>query len=528
MKKLIFVIFLTIIALPITLYAEFKSVEKLPLTSYSGDFTIWQGKVWQVDIVFYSISIFDLEKEVYVKSITTPGFNPYSISVFKDTLIVSNDNEIHFIDTDGEIYRTLYTQCSSITGLASDGNYIWLIEEPGKIYCISADDGIIIKTLDSPEGKINGLSYSDGYLWTTSRYKDEIYMIEPKNGEVVNILASPGPYPSGIFIKNDTLYISDFEEDSIFVHLLPIVDYIVTEEKEKAKVTLHWELVNFGPDEVGVVDIYIAIPRNLPNQRLLKEIEFIPVPNDILIDQYGQKVAYYQIKDIYTMEHHSIKEVIEVELSSVNYFILPSKVKSLKEIPKDIRSAYLQDNERFGIKDPYIQTSLKEAIGNEKNPYWIARKVLNYVADKIDYERIGGWDITPEVLKRGKGSCSEYAYAYISMMRAAGVPARYVGSVVQRGDRSSIDRIFHRWVEVYLPGYGWIPVDPSAADSPLPRRKALAIGHRPYGYLITTIGGGDSEYLDWSYNFNEKIKNYSPRTNFMVRSYAIWEPIKEE
>ena len=115
MKKLIFVIFLTIIALPITLYAEFKPIEKLPLTSYSGDFTIRQGKVWQVDIVLYSISVFDLEKEVYVKSITTPGFNPYSISVFKDTRIVSNDNEIHFIDPDGKIYRTLYTQCSSIT-----------------------------------------------------------------------------------------------------------------------------------------------------------------------------------------------------------------------------------------------------------------------------------------------------------------------------------------------------------------------------------------------------------------------------
>ncbi len=528
MKKVVFITLLIIVTLPILLNAEFKPIKGIPITSYSGDFTIWQGKIWQVDIVFYSISIFDLEKGAYVKSITTPGFNPYSISVFKDTLIVSNDDEICFIDSDGKIYRTINSPASSITGLASDGNYIWITEETGKIYCISADDGTTIKTLEGPEGRINGLGYSDGYLWTTSRYKDEIYMIEPENGEVVNILPSPGPYPSGIFVMDDSIYVSDFEKDSIFVHLLPTTDYIITEMPKKSRVTLRWEMVNPGPGNVGDVEVYIAIPKNLPNQRLLKEPEFTPKPDDILTDRYGQKVAYYQLKDIQPMEHHTAKAIIEAELSSVNYFIMPERVKSSKEIPKEIKKTYLRDSERFRIKDPFIQKAVKEAIGDERNPYWIARKVLNYVADKIDYERIRGWDVAPEVLKRGKGSCSEYAYVYISMMRAAGVPARYVGSVVERGDRASIDGVFHRWIEIYLPGYGWVAVDPGVADSPYPRRKALAIGHRSNRYLITTIGGGDSEYLEWSYNFNEKIKDYGPRTNFMVRRYAIWEPLLEE
>jgi len=528
MKKVIFVTFLITISLPTILNAEFKPIEKLPITSYSGDFTIWQGKIWQVDIVFYNISIFDLENGAYVKSITTPGFNPYSISVFKDTLIVSNDDEICFIDSDGKIYRTISSPASSITGLASDGNYIWITEERGKIYCISADDGTTIKTLEGPEGRINGLGYSDGYLWTTSRYRDEIYMIEVENGEVINILPSPGPYPSGIFVKEDKIYISDFEKDSIFIYLLPYTDYILTQDTKKAQITLHWEIVNSGPGVVGDVDVYLAIPGDLPNQRLLKEPEFTPKPDDILTDQYGQKVACYQLKDIQPMEHHTAKAIIEAELSSVNYFIMPERVKSSKEIPKEIKKTYLRDSERFRIKDPFIQKAVKEAIGDERNPYWIARKVLNYVADKIDYERIRGWDVAPEVLKRGKGSCSEYAYVYISMMRAAGVPARYVGSVVERGDRASLDGVFHRWIEIFLPGYGWVPVDPGVADSPYPRRKALAIGHRSNRYLITTIGGGDSEYLDWSYNFNEKIKNYAPRTNFMVRRYAIWEPLLEK
>lgn len=39
----------------------------------------------------------------------------------------------------------------------------------------------------------------------------------------------------------------------------------------------------------------------------------------------------------------------------------------------------------------------------------------------------------------------------IAMCGAAGLPARYVGALVVRGDDASLDYVFHRWVEVYLP-----------------------------------------------------------------------------
>ena len=527
-KQFIFITALIIMISSITLGAEWKAVRRIPTTPYSGDFTIWKGKIWQIDIVDFSVVSFDIEKNVKVMSFPTPDFYPYSIAIYKDTLIVSNNRGISFINPDGKIYRTIYSPATKITGLAFDGTYIWVAEESGKIYCILKDDGTTIKTLDCPGGKINGLTYSDGYLWTTSRHRDEIYMVDPKRGEVVNILPSPGPYPSGIYVKDNRIYISDFEKDSIFVQLIPSSDYIIAEKQEKVQVTLRWEIVNSGPGDIGNVEVYIAIPENLPNQRILKEPEFSPEPDDILVDRYGQKAAYYHLKNIKPEEHHILMETIEAELSSVNYFILPAKVKGLKDIPKDLRDTYLQDNERFRIKDPFIKKAVKEAVGDEKNPYWIARKILDYVVDKIDYELSGGWDVAPEVLKRGKGSCSEYAYVYISLMRAAGIPARYVGSVQEKGDRASIDPVFHRWVEIYLPGYGWVPVDIGIADSPYPRNKALAIGHRAYKYLITTHGGGDSEHLEWNYNFNEKITNYDSGINFMVRRYAIWEPIREE
>jgi transglutaminase-like putative cysteine protease len=137
----------------------------------------------------------------------------------------------------------------------------------------------------------------------------------------------------------------------------------------------------------------------------------------------------------------------------------------------------------------------------------------------------GGWNTAPTVLARGSGSCSEYSFVYIAMCRAAGLPARYVGSVVMRGDKTSMDDVFHRWVEVYFPGYGWIPVDPSGGDEELPRDQANSFGALVNRFYITTESGGGSEFLEWTYNSNE-FYTTDPKTNVVIEYFADWDIIE--
>ena len=124
-------------------------------------------------------------------------------------------------------------------------------------------------------------------------------------------------------------------------------------------------------------------------------------------------------------------------------------------------------------------------------------------ADRRDQGRpelVGGWNIAPTVIDRGSGSCSEYTFVFIAMCRAAGIPARYTGALVIRGDDASTDEVFHRWAEVYLPGYGWVPYDVQAGDKPTPEKQGEAFGDLPNRFLITTLGGGGSRYIGWDYN----------------------------
>ncbi len=71
-----------------------------------------------------------------------------------------------------------------------------------------------------------------------------------------------------------------------------------------------------------------------------------------------------------------------------------------------------------------------------------------------------------------RGFCEHYAGALVFLMRAAGVPARVVtgyqgGELNPLGDYWIVrQRDAHAWAEVWLPGEGWVRVDPTAAVAP--------------------------------------------------------------
>jgi transglutaminase-like putative cysteine protease len=217
--------------------------------------------------------------------------------------------------------------------------------------------------------------------------------------------------------------------------------------------------------------------------------------------------------------------ITTANIYETRYFIFPEIVGTLDEIPEEVKDIYLVDNEKYQLDNKIIKNGLKEAVGDEKNPYWIARGIYQYLIDNMNYEMVGGWNTAPTVLERGNGSCSEYSFVYIAMCRAAGLPARYVGSVVVRGDDASFDDVFHRWVEVYLPNYGWIPVDPSGGDQSSPRNQANYFGHLANRFLITTENAGGSEYMGWTYNSNAFYTS-EPKSYVVSDHYSDWKPPK--
>lgn len=505
------------------------------LKSFPSPFSCSQGLtfdgkyLWNVDRKSDMIYKLNTEEGMVLDSIPTPGYVPSGLAWGGQNLwcVDKEENLIYCINPKTKIIeKTIYSPAGQSEGLAWDGEYLWIADtKEDKIHKISPEDGTTIVSIPSPSPYPRGLAFDGKYLWVSDRIKDMIYMVTPDKGEVVVCFEAPGPHTWGLAWDGKHLWNVDYQTDSIYK--LKIKDDELFSRKEEKEQLLDFthQVRNYGPDTVKTLDVYLAIPEDLNNQELLEPIKFDPEPKDILTDKWGQKVAHFQFADLGPTDFATVSMKAKAKIYQNRYFIFPEKVGKLKDIPKEIKDMYLVDDAKYSIGHPTIQNAVKKAVGDEKNPYWVARKIFSYVIDKLEYERVGGWNIAPTVLERGNGSCSEYSFVYIAMCRAASLPARYAGSVAIRGDDASWDDVFHRWVEVYLPNYGWIPVDPSGGDSKWPFAQANAFGYLNNSYLITTLGGGGSEYLGWSYNSNEKWTS-KEKCKIVVENIGEWSPVK--
>jgi sugar lactone lactonase YvrE len=484
--------------------------------------------LWQADRRTDEIYQIDPTGGTILKTLPAPGYTPCGLTWDGNLLwcVDAGDGLIHAIDPEtGQVRRTIYCPVSKPGDLAWDGDHLWIADYgDDMIHQISSEDGTTLKSIKAPSSRPGGLAFDGKYLWVSDRYKNMIYMMHPETGDVIIVFDSPGPYCCGLAWDSSNLWSVDYQNDRIYKHSGDDGTLFTRSEKKSQHIDFIHQVRNFGPDSVLNLDVYLAIPEVMNNQEILGEVTFTPQPLDILSDKWDQKVAHFEFKNLDAGEFTEVVMHVDAELYRNRYFIFPDKVGSLGEIPKNIKEKYLSDNTKFSMQDDIIQTAVVKAVGEETSPYWIGRKIYNYVIDQIEYERVGGWNIAPTVLDRGTGSCSEYSFVYIAMCRAAGLPARYVGSLVIRGDDASWDNVFHRWVEIYLPNYGWIPVDPSGGDSEWPAERADSFGYLNNRFLITTAGGGGSEYLDWSYNGNEKWISKG-RCKIEAENFGEWTPL---
>ncbi|MFZ5561254.1 MAG: transglutaminase TgpA family protein [Pseudomonadota bacterium] len=90
----------------------------------------------------------------------------------------------------------------------------------------------------------------------------------------------------------------------------------------------------------------------------------------------------------------------------------------------------------------------------------------------LEPPRLGAQRIDDFLFRTRRGFCEHYASSFVFLMRAAGIPARVVagyqgGAPGPLGDYWLVRQLdAHAWAEVWLPGRGWVQVDPTAAVAP--------------------------------------------------------------
>jgi transglutaminase-like putative cysteine protease len=94
-----------------------------------------------------------------------------------------------------------------------------------------------------------------------------------------------------------------------------------------------------------------------------------------------------------------------------------------------------------------------------------ARAIYDWTVDNSfrDPQTRGcGLGDVPQLLGRPGGKCADISSLYVALARSAGVPTREIlGLRLGKEDATDITGWQHCWAEFYLPGSGWVAVDPA-------------------------------------------------------------------
>ncbi len=142
-------------------------------------------------------------------------------------------------------------------------------------------------------------------------------------------------------------------------------------------------------------------------------------------------------------------------------------VKDLRDtndpVPEAVKK-YLKSN-RWIPTDGKIKELANKITKDKKGILEKSRAVYAWVVENTHRDpgvKGCGLGIVEQMLIKRGGKCVDISSIYIALARAAGVPAREVfGIRLGRKAEQDITGSYHCWAEFFLPGTGWIPVDPA-------------------------------------------------------------------
>ncbi len=158
-------------------------------------------------------------------------------------------------------------------------------------------------------------------------------------------------------------------------------------------------------------------------------------------------------------------------------------VESRGPIPPEARK-YLESDFWIPSGAPQVKSLAAEITAGKKGILAKARAVYDWVVANTrrdpNVPGCGAGKVEATLAARS-GKCADISSVYVALARAAGVPAREVfGLRLGRRGQTDLTDGHHCWAEFYLPGTGWVPVDPADVHKVMLQQKLDLAAARPY------------------------------------------------
>ena len=348
-------------------------------------------------------------------------------------------------------------------------------------------------------------------LWLTDTLEQTVYCLDRATGDIIFSVLTPFPSPTGLAFTTDPktgkemlyiayadreIYIRDnpnaepnYElqyRDRTFIH--PLYFHYYQDRKYAlsngylVEMSYIEEISPLDPLEIPDLAWRMALPAETDRQKI-REVQAIGLPFTEEVKD-GQRIAVFKFDNFDSRQRYIFGWKAILEVWSIKYQLNPTDCEDMPQLTEEYKEKYLTDNDNLAMDTEIIRQAAQTAIGSETNLLRQVYSIRNYVYDKLSYGIKPHIDTPDMVIKRGVGSCGEYLGLLLALCRLNGIACRTVGRYKCPGDplkrNLPLQPDFnHVWMEFYLPGYGWLPMESNPDDlfegGPYPTRFFMGL-----------------------------------------------------
>ena len=398
-----------------------------------------------------------------------------------------------------------------IDGIAVLSSTIYLTsQKQSKIFVYDRDRRSQITFFYAPGIGQENITIKGEEIWLTDTLEQTVYCLDRATGETIFNVLTPFESPTGLAFCNDskgkeTLYVAyadreiyirdnpnaepNYElqyRDRTFIH--PLYFYYNREQNYAlsngylVEMSYTEEISPLDAIELEDLEWRIALPAETQRQKI-REVSAIGLPFTEEVKD-GQRIAVFKFDRFNSEQRYVFGWKAILEVWSIKYQFQPLNCEEIPQLNEEDRQKYLTDNDNLAMDTEVIRLAAETAVGTETNLLRQVYSIRNYVYDKLSYGIKPHIDTPDIVLKRGVGSCGEYLGLLLALCRLNGIACRTVGRYKCPGDPLKRNIPLqpdynHVWMEFYLPGYGWLPMESNPDDliegGPYPTRFFMGL-----------------------------------------------------
>ncbi len=238
--------------------------------------------------------------------------------------------------------------------------------------------------------------------------------------------------------------------------------------------TLSYSFENQGTRTITIAEEDLMVPRFMNTTHQKVYIEETTHPYIIKSDIDGNQALLIDLdREIQGGEKDGFSLTYKIESSTTTK---PSfkldEAEGIENIPSELILEYTSPSETFMSEDKEILNLSMSLVNEEDSVLENTLSLIEYIMTEIDYTHFEYPLYPNQTLNTGKGDCDDQSILLISMLRSLGIPAYLqVGIIFHPNIKDSstsweghLTNIqegvgWHGWTMVYIPPWGWIPVD---------------------------------------------------------------------